>query len=93
MPGKMPRKKIHAKKKVKKKNSCRRKQAIDPNHHSSQKERLRSLGLQSEIVSIQIISCVNKFYGCIDLRVIFQSTKSFFPYKDRLSRGQMANIV
>ena len=42
------------------------------------------------------MSCINKFYGCIDLRVIFQSTrriKSFFPYKDRLSRGQMAKIV
>ena len=54
------------------------------------------LGLQSKIANKQIMSCINKFYGCIDLRVIFQSTrriKSFFPYKDRLSRGQMAKIV
>ena len=54
------------------------------------------LGLQSKIAHKQIMSCINKFYGCIDLRVIFQSTrriKSFFPYKDRLSRGQMAKIV
>ena len=54
------------------------------------------LGLQSKIANKQIMSCINKFYGCIDLRVIFQSTrriKSFFPYKDRLSRGQMAKIL
>ena len=54
------------------------------------------LGLQSKIANKQIMSCINKFYGCIDVRVIFQSTpriKSFFPYKDRLSRGQMAKIV
>ena len=54
------------------------------------------LGLQSKIAHKQIMSCINKFYGCIDLRVIFQSTRrieSFFPYKDRLSRGQMAKIV
>ena len=54
------------------------------------------LGLQSKIASKQMMSCINKFCGCIDLRVIFQSTrriKSFFPYKDRLSRSQMAKIV
>ena len=54
------------------------------------------LGLQSKIASKQIMSCINKFYEYIDLRVIFQRTrctKSFFPYKDRLSRGQMAKIV
>jgi len=54
------------------------------------------LGLQSKIANKQIMSCINKFYGCIGLRVIFQSTrriKSFFPYKDRLSRGQMSKIV
>ena len=27
------------------------------------------LGLQSKIVCKQIMSCVNKFYGCIDVRV------------------------
>ena len=54
------------------------------------------LGIQSKIANKQIMSCIDKFYGCIDLRVIFQSTrriKSFFPYKDRLSRGQMAKIA
>ena len=29
------------------------------------------LGLQSKIAHKQIMSCINKFYGCIDLRVIF----------------------
>ena len=54
------------------------------------------LNLQSKIAHKQIMSCINKFYGCIDLRGIFQSTprvKSFFPYKERLSCGQMAKIV
>ena len=57
---------------------------------------LPHLGIQSKIANKQIMSCIDKFYGCIDLRVIFQSTrriKSFFPYKDRLSRGQMAKIA
>ena len=39
------------------------------------------LGVQSKIVTK---TCINKFYGCIDLRVIFQSArpiKSFFPYE------------
>ena len=54
------------------------------------------LGLQSKLADKQSMSCINKFYGCIDLRVICQSTrriKSFFTYKDRLSRAQMAKIV
>ena len=56
---------------------------------------LSYLGLQSKIAGKQIMSCIKEFYGCIDLRVIFQSTrriKSLFPYKDRLSRGQMARL-
>ena len=43
------------------------------------------LGVQSKIVTKQLKTCINKFYGCIDLRVILQSAhciKSFFPYKD-----------
>ena len=42
------------------------------------------LGVQSKIVTKQLKTCINKFYGCIDLRVIFQSArriKSFFPTK------------
>jgi len=41
-------------------------------------------------------TCINKFYGCINLRVIFQSAhriKSFFPYKDRINRSQMSKVV
>ena len=39
---------------------------------------------------------VNKFYGYIDLRVIFHSArriKSFFPYKDIINRSQMSKVV
>ena len=31
------------------------------------------LGVQSKIVTKQLKTCINKFYGCIDLRVIFQA--------------------
>ena len=37
-----------------------------------------------------------KFYGCIDLRVIFQSAhriKSFFPNKDKINRSQMSKVA
>ena len=40
------------------------------------------LGVQSKIVTKQLKTCINKFYGCIDLRVPFQSArriKAFFP--------------
>ena len=50
------------------------------------------LGEQSKIVTKQLKTCVNKFYGCINLRVIFQSAyriKSLFPYKDRINRSQL----
>ena len=54
------------------------------------------LGVQSKIVTKQLKTCINKFYGCIDLRVIFQSAhriKSFFPYKDKINRSQMSKVV
>ena len=54
------------------------------------------LGVQSKIVTKQLKTCINKFYGCIDLRVIFQSArriKSFFPYKDLINRSQMSKVV
>ena len=53
-------------------------------------------GVQSKIVTKQLKTCINKFYGCIDLRVIFQSAhriKSFFPYKDRFNRSQVSKVV
>ena len=55
------------------------------------------LGVQSKIVTKQLKTCINKFYGCIDLvRVIFQSArriKSFFPCKDMINRSQMSKVV
>ena len=54
------------------------------------------LGVQSKIVTKQLKTCINKFCGCIDLRVIFQSArriKSFFPYKDMINRSQMSKVV
>ena len=53
------------------------------------------LGVQSKIVTKQLRTCIDKFYGCIDLRVIFQSAlriKSFFPYKDMINRSQMSKV-
>ena len=44
----------------------------------------------------ELKTCINKFYGCIVLRVIFQSArriKSFFPYKDTITRSQMSKVV
>ena len=38
----------------------------------------------------------NKFYGCIDVRVIFQSShriKSFFAYKDMINSSHMSKVV
>ena len=51
------------------------------------------LGLHSDAITRR---CVNKFYGFVNLRVVFQNTrsiKSFFPYKDRFNRSQKANIA
>ena len=57
---------------------------------------LRYLGFESEVVTRRLKSCVNKFYGFVNLKVIFQSTcriKSFFPYKDRLCKPQKSKVV
>ena len=55
------------------------------------------LGSQSNIFAKhQLMTCINRFYGCINLRVVFQSAhriKSFFPYKDRINRSQMSKVV
>ena len=53
------------------------------------------LGVQSKIVTKQLKTCINKFYGCIDLRVIFQSAhriKSFFPYKDKINPSKCQKL-
>ena len=52
-------------------------------------------GVQSKIVTKQLKTCINKFYDCIDLRVIFQSgrrIKTFFPY-DMINRSQLSKVV
>ena len=49
------------------------------------------LGLHSNAITRRLKSCVNKFYGFVNLRVVFQNSrriKSFFPYKDRFNRSQ-----
>ena len=54
------------------------------------------LGLHSDVITRRLKSCVNKFYGFVNLRVVFQNTrriKSFFPYKDRFNRSQKSKIV
>ena len=54
------------------------------------------LGLHSDFITRRLKSCVNKFYGFVNLRVVFQNTrriKSFFPYKDRFNRSQKSKIV
>ena len=53
------------------------------------------LGVQSKIVTKQLKTFINKFYGCIDLRVICKSAhriKSFFPYKDMINRSQCQKL-
>ena len=42
------------------------------------------------------ISCVYKFYSCVNLKIVFQSTrciKSFFPYKDRINHSQQSRVI
>ena len=50
----------------------------------------------SDAITRRLKSWVNKFYGFVNLRVVFQNTrriKSFFPYKDRFNWSQKSNIV
>ena len=54
------------------------------------------LGIQSKIVTQQLKSCISKFYGCFNPKIIFRNTrriKYFFPYKDRLSRSLKSKVV
>ena len=54
------------------------------------------LGIQSKIVTKQLKSCINRFYGCFSLKIIFRNTsriKSFLPYKDRRSHSPMSRVV
>ena len=54
------------------------------------------LGIQSKIVTQQLKSCIYKFYGCFNPKIIFRENhriKSFSPYKDRLSRSLRSKVV
>ena len=54
------------------------------------------LGLQSKFITKQLKSCIYKFYGCINLKIIFRNThriNSLFPYKDRLNRSLKSKVV
>ena len=54
------------------------------------------LGIQSKIVTQQLKSCIYKFYGFLNLKIIFRNTrriKSFFPYKDKLSSSLRSKVV
>jgi len=54
------------------------------------------LGFQSKVITQQLKSCIYKFYGCFNVKIIFRNTrriKSFFPYKDRFSRSQMSKVA
>ena len=54
------------------------------------------LGIQSKIVSQQLKSCIYKFYGCFNPKIIFRNArriKSFFPYKDRLNCSLRSKLV
>ena len=54
------------------------------------------LGLQSNQGAKRLKSCVYKFYSCVNLKIVFQSTrciKSFFPYKDRINRSQQSRVI
>ena len=54
------------------------------------------LGIHSKIVTQQLKSCIYKFYGCFNPKIIFRNTrriKSLFPYKDRLNRSLRSKVV
>ena len=54
------------------------------------------LGFHRDAFTRRLKSCVSKFHGFVNVRVVFQNTcriKSFFPYKDRFNRSQKSKIV
>ena len=57
---------------------------------------LAYLGFQSDAITHRMKSCVNNFYGFVNLRVIFQNTcriKSFFRYKQKSKVSYKALVV
>ena len=75
--------------------------APPPKKKKTNKKKIRLvlpyLGLQSKIIIKQLKACINIFYGCIDLRVIFPKHTSYqvsFPLKRQaqpFSNVQRAN--
>lgn len=54
------------------------------------------LGLQSKIITKQLKSCIYKFYGCINLKIIFRNThriNSLFSFKDRLNLSLKSKVA
>ena len=54
------------------------------------------LGHHSKHLPKQLRSCINKFYGIFNLKIVFQNTrriKSFSPYKDKLLPSFRSKVV
>ena len=54
------------------------------------------LGLQSYHVAKRLKSFLYKFYTCVNLKIVFPSNrciKSFFSYKDRITRSQQSGVI
>ena len=54
------------------------------------------LGHHSKHLTKELRSCINKFYGIFNLKIVFQNTrkiKSFFPYKDKLATSFRSKVV
>ena len=72
---------------------------LTDNHHSPQKGSPLNSTLfmdTNRILAKHVKACINKFYRCFDLRVVFQSPHrimSLFPYKERLTRAQMSRVA
>ena len=54
------------------------------------------LGHHSKHLTKQLRSCISKFYGIFNVKIVFQNTrriKSFFPYKDKLAPSFRSKVV
>ena len=61
-----------------------------------EKSIFRLLPPNSNFTWFLLTFALNKFYGFVNLRVVFRNTrriKSFFPHKDRFNRSQKSKIV
>ena len=51
------------------------------------------LGLHNNQITKRLKFCVYNFYSFVNLNVIFQNTRRYFSYKDRLSRSQRSKVI